>query len=157
MCQNRPRGVKGTIRKLTESHAGLLGNLHDRVKAILIALSTVKAMGLRVLRSDRPRTELLVWVLAGGLLHGGDLWRVDKVEFVPIAAGVGLGGGWIARRENRRRVVNLVQDLIVGIMAAVRTRATTRHLAGMLVEASVVHRTRWSCQRRTMRPPPVGV
>merc|ERR1719310_2723553 len=33
-------GVKGTIRKLTESHAGLLNNLHDRVKAILIALST---------------------------------------------------------------------------------------------------------------------
>merc|ERR1719478_1519489 len=33
-------GVKGTIRKLTESHAGLLGSLHDRVKAILIALST---------------------------------------------------------------------------------------------------------------------
>eukprot|EP00747_Dinoflagellata_sp_TGD_P161388 gnl/TRDRNA2_/TRDRNA2_178075_c0_seq1.p1 gnl/TRDRNA2_/TRDRNA2_178075_c0~~gnl/TRDRNA2_/TRDRNA2_178075_c0_seq1.p1 ORF type:complete len:843 (+),score=223.50 gnl/TRDRNA2_/TRDRNA2_178075_c0_seq1:74-2602(+) len=33
-------GVKGTIRKLTESHAGLLGSLMDRVKAILIALST---------------------------------------------------------------------------------------------------------------------
>merc|ERR1719331_2030793 len=33
-------GVKGTIRQLTESHAGLLNSLHDRVKAILIALST---------------------------------------------------------------------------------------------------------------------
>merc|ERR1719310_1546642 len=33
-------GVKGTIRKLTEKHAGLLGSLMDRVKAILIALST---------------------------------------------------------------------------------------------------------------------
>merc|ERR1719217_260645 len=33
-------GVKGTIRKLTEKHAGLLGSLMDRMKAILIALST---------------------------------------------------------------------------------------------------------------------
>merc|ERR1719217_401652 len=33
-------GVKGTIRKLTEKHAGLLESLMDRVKAILIALST---------------------------------------------------------------------------------------------------------------------
>merc|ERR1719217_215049 len=33
-------GVKGTIRKLTESHAGLLDSLFDRIKAILIALST---------------------------------------------------------------------------------------------------------------------
>merc|ERR1719310_570621 len=33
-------GVRGTIRKLTESHHGLLNNLHDRLKALLIALST---------------------------------------------------------------------------------------------------------------------
>ena len=33
-------GVKGTIRKLTEQHAGLLNSLHDRVKAILVALTT---------------------------------------------------------------------------------------------------------------------
>merc|ERR1719247_3056527 len=33
-------GVKGTIRKHNESHAAVLGSLFDRVKAILIALTT---------------------------------------------------------------------------------------------------------------------
>ena len=37
----------------------------------LIAFSTAKAAGVRLLRSDRPRMELMVWLLAGGILHGG--------------------------------------------------------------------------------------
>ena len=32
----------------------------------LIAFSTAKAAGIRLLRSDRPRMELMVWLLAGG-------------------------------------------------------------------------------------------
>jgi hypothetical protein len=34
------QGIRGTIRKLNEKHLDLLNNLHDRLKAILIALST---------------------------------------------------------------------------------------------------------------------
>ena len=120
----------------------------------LVSLSTVKAMGSRLLRSDRPRTELLVWVLAGGMLHGGDLWPVEKMEFVPVAAGAGIGGGLMARRENRRRLATLVRDLFDGFLVGARSIWSPQPVLGTLAEAPVVHRTRWSCQRRTMRPPP---
>ena len=120
----------------------------------LIAFSTAKAVGIRLLRSDRPRMELMVWLLAGGILHGGDIRDVDRMEFVSLAAGAGIGSTWIARRENRRRIVNFVCDAIdAGTAAIVRCRLVLGD-AGVVLETADIRHGHRLCERGTCRPPP---
>lgn len=120
----------------------------------LIAFSTAKAAGVRLLRSDRPRMELMVWLLAGGILHGGDIRDVDRMEFVSLAAGAGIGSTWIARRENRRRIANFVRDAIDAATAAIVRCRLPLDDAGVVLETAGIRHDHRLCERRSCRPPP---
>jgi len=131
----------------------------DRVGSLLllaglIAFSTAKALGMRILRSDRPRTELMVWLLAGGILHGADIRELDRMDLASIAASAGIGGTLIARRENRRRIANLLRSAADAIVGTAGTLRRPSGHAGYLAATVDVDRGLHLCERRTVRPPP---
>lgn len=80
--------------------------------ALLLPVLVLKAIDARVLRSSRPRRELVVLLVSTGLVHGGVPTTADVESVAPQALVLATAISAIAIRRIRKRLPEWLSDLV---------------------------------------------